>query len=231
MTSKLYKLCIKPLLVLPLFVFSLSAQAGMMTMTLGNGASGLTDGDMTTTLGLLGVQGGQDAPFDQGYGHALLGPAFSGLWTFNYAAIAETILSATITIGIADHDSQASGDQVGLYSLDGNDMTAQLNTAFEASGGADTEFNVYTLDLGAANFINLADGTVFVNLELQGAGLVSNLLFGTTEESSFNPANLIFSTLEIVFEDSTQPPNPVPEPSTLILFSLSLLMFGRRIFN
>lgn len=207
-----------------------------MTQTLGNGASGLIHGDLTTTLELLLVQGGQDAPFDQGYGHSLFGPSFSGSWIFDYTAITETILSATLTIGIADHDSMASGDQVASYMIDGNDVTSGLNTAFESVGGADTEYNVYSLGLSAATFAGLADGTAAASLGLQGPGLVAELDFSTGDttviESIHNPANLIFSTLTIVFEDSTNPPIPqVPEPSTLILFSLGLLIIGRRKLN
>jgi hypothetical protein len=227
MTIKIFKHYFKSILLLPFFALSMTANAGLMTQTLGNGTSGLSDGDMTTLLGLAGIQNGQNTPFDKGYGGLL--SSFSANWLFNYAAITETILSATITIGIAEHDSQASGNQVASYMVDGNNMTVNLNTAFEAFGGADSEFNVYTFAFGAGAFAGLADGIAAASLGLQGPGLVPNLLFGGIDESTTNGAHLIFSTLEIVYQDAGIPPNTsVPEPSILVLFSIGLVMLGRR---
>jgi hypothetical protein len=228
MTTKTIIRFIKSLILLPLLIFSFYSHAGLITVTLGNDAPGFADGTVPSVPQIGLAQAGQPAPFDQGYGHSLFGPHFSGDWMFNYAAITETILSATITIGIADHDSQASGDQVTSYIVDGNDMTLGLNTAFESIGGSDQEYNIYTLAFNGSSFAGLADGTAAASLGLKGPGLITTI-GGAIEEISFNPAFLIFSTLEIVYKDANTPPtSQIPEPSTLILFSLGLLIIGRR---
>ena len=232
MNKNNFKHFIKHLFLLPLFIFSLSSQAGIITITIGNGASGLTNGDIITTPTLVGIQAFQATPFDQYYGDE--STSFAGSWLFNYAAIAEIILCATITIGIAEHDSQAAGDQVASYMIDGNNMTTSLNTAFESMGGADAEYNVYSLAFGAGAFAGLADGTAAAALGLQGPGLVPNLDTGGIDHSAANGAHLIFSTLTIVYDDSTTPPNPntpVPEPSTLAIFALGMIGLASRRFK
>jgi hypothetical protein len=210
------------------------ANAAMIQIDLGNAASGLVDGSTPLVFpDLVGVQGGQDAPFDQGYGaDGLFGGSFDQNWIFNYAAITTAITNATITIGIADHDSSASGSQVGDFSLDsmgGALLSSALDTAFEASGGAtDGQFKEYTLNIDNSLFGELADGSVTAALRLSGPGLVPDIFNGGFAESVNNGAFLIYSTLSITFEDPSTPPS-VPEPSTLLLFALSLAGLKARI--
>lgn len=90
---------------------------------------------------------GEPAPFD-GFRGADFGPSFSASFTFSYAPGAYT--AARLTFGIYDHDSFLEGDQVASFTVDGADLTAELNSIFEASGGQQTEVNVYTIDLSAA---------------------------------------------------------------------------------
>ena len=173
------------------------AHAGIITVSVGNAASGLTDGDHPAVFpDLVGIQGGQLAPFDAGIGSELFGDAGSVDWTFNYAAIADTIISASLTIGIVDHDSMSSGNQLDAFSGDGSSLFTELNTAFEGSGGSDGEYNEYTIDL-ASLLADLADGSFLTALDIGGTGLQTALFGGAVSETASNGFHLIYSTLSI----------------------------------
>jgi hypothetical protein len=202
------------------------ASSAVIVSNLGNTASGLSDGDKPIVPVLGAIQAGQPAPFDTGYGtDGLFGGNFMQGWTHNYAPIVDSVLSATITIGIADHDSAASGSQVDMFTLDGNPLTAALDALFEAGGGDDLEYNVYSLALPGSFFAALEDGTVAVQLNLGGPGLVQTLfpLPGPNPptETSTNGAFLIFSSLEI--ETGVL---PVPEPGTFLLLATVGALLG-----
>jgi len=201
--------------ILFLLTGTTAAQAASISTTLGNASSGLSDGDVPTTLQLSGIQSGQAAPFDTGIGNELF-TNFSASWTFNYGIPIDPIGGAFIRIGIADHDSAASGDQVSIFSIDGLDLTADLNTAFEGHGGTDGEYNIYTIALSGSSLAALADGQATLQLTLQGPGLQTALPFlgGGVSETSFNGAHLVFSTLEIT---------AVPLPGAAWLFGSGLL--------
>ena len=182
------------------------------------------------------VQGGQPAPFDSGKGSdnlAFLG-TFDEAWSHAFGAIADPILNASLTIGIFDHDSAASGSQVASFTLDGVNATATLDALFETPGdgeqvaGQGSEFNIYTIDLLALGLAgDLADGTLNAALELQGPALIDQLsfpgpVFNVVEvDVGTNGANLIFSTLTIETRD--QQPPVLPAPATLALLGLGLL--------
>lgn len=201
-----------------LLAASAGVRAGVITTTLGNNSPGFNDGDTPTLLELIAAQSGQPAPFDAGKGNELFAN-LSESWTFNYGAVGDPILSASIILGIADHDSAASGSQLGLFSVDGTAVTGALDAAFEAGGGAtDGQYGEYTLNLGAGLFADLVDGSATVNLDLQGPGLQTALFGGGVSESNFNGAFLIFSTLEITTRDAT----PAPEPGSLLLMAMGL---------
>jgi hypothetical protein len=194
----------------------------MITDSEGNAASLLADGQTTTLIAdLLPAQAGQSAPFDKGYGNDLLtDDVFDQSWTHSFGAIADTILSASITIGIADHDSAGTGSQLGQFDLDGSSFQTELDGLFEAGGGSeDSVYREYTISLTGAVLASLADGSLVVDLALLAPGRVTPLfpLPGPNppEDSAGNGAHLIFSTL--VIETRDQSNGGVPVPGTLLL--------------
>jgi hypothetical protein len=202
-------------------------RAAVITHSLGNTASGFSDGDKPAVFLVGGAQALQPVPFDQGYGtDGLFGGNFSVAWTHSFGAIADPILSASITIGIYDHDSAATGSQLSLFSVDSAGLTAGLDAMFEAAGdGEDMEYNEYSLAIPGSAFGDLADGSAMVSLDLQGPGLVWALFPSPPheEETTTNGANIIFSTLNI----TTQDPGPViPEPSTFVVWGVLAVIGG-----
>jgi hypothetical protein len=181
------------------------------------GDQDFADGATPVTGDFLTAGGGEPAPFNGVFiGSDVGGPNFSTSWAFSYGAIADTITGGSLSFGIYDHESAASGNQVASFTVNGVDLTGALNTLFEAHGGASREDNVYTLTLPASTFAGLASGTVNVSLALAGPGLG---LFG---ETTFNGAALDFSTLDIA--------TAVPEPlsSTLLLIGVPAVLAAAR---
>ncbi len=147
-----------------------------------------------------------------------------------FSTSGQTITGATLTLGILDHDSAAAGDQVALYTLNGNDLTASLNTQFESFGGVSgkfctgpngpntvfcSEYDVYTVTVPIAAVSSPAT----VVLALQGPGI------GVLGPTAFNGAFIDFSRLDI-----TTIPNEtnVPEPATVALLAAGLSGFVAR---
>lgn len=201
--------------------------AATITTTLGNSSPGFNDGDTPATFpDLVNAQSGQPAPFDAGIGNDALGTNFSASWEFNYAPIAlpDVITAATLTFGIADHDSGASGSQVDSFTVGASNLSGELDALFEAGGGSgDGEYNVYSLSLGPGLFADMADGNLLVSLALAGPGLQTPLfpLPGPNppQDSAGNGAHLIYSSLEI----QTQ---VVPIPAAAPLFASALVLMG-----
>jgi hypothetical protein len=158
------------------------------------------------------VSASQPAPFNAFNGSDPSGPNFSATWTFSYGAIADTITGATLEIGLLDGDSAAPGDQVFSYTIGGIDLTALLNTAMEATPGANSVEVYYTITLPSSTFSVLAGGSPAVSLTLQGPGLG---VLGTTP---FNAAALDFSTITI----DTGTVAATPLPAALPLFATGI---------
>jgi len=214
--------------------FQAATAATITTTTLGNTTPGFNDGDTPDVFpDVIVAQTGQDAPFNAGCGGDVIENCSTG-WLFSYGALADPILSASLTLGIVDHDSDAGGSQLGSFTLDTfSDLTARLDTEFEATGGGDGMYNVYTIDL-AGFFADLADGSALISLALQGNGLQTcTLVFicpgaPVVSETAFNGANLIFSTLTIETQDTTIPPVPIPAAAPLFLSAIAAFSLYRR---
>jgi hypothetical protein len=184
------------------FALCLSAR-GQMVVTLGQ--QDFTDGQMLLGIGAFNTAStGEPAPFDQFYGGDVAGPDFSQSWTFNYAAT-PGIQAAAATIGIYDHDSVATGSQVVFFGVDGVDLTSLLNTAFEGHGGANGEYNIYTVTLPSSVLPSLIDGTATFTLTLTNG-------YGGLGNTTNNGAGLDFASLTYA----------VPEPGTFLLVGLGL---------
>jgi len=173
--------------------------------TLGNPTPAFNDGDFPGVLQITDplVSDGSDpiANFDTD-------------WTFNYTPPGQPIAAASIMIGIVDHDSASPGTQVSAFSVDGFDLTSELNALFEARGGDSGEYNVYSLALPSGAFSSLEDGSATLALALQGPVLSPSIFGGPPVEENFNGATVVFSSLDIA---------PVPEPSTFALLGLGAL--------
>jgi hypothetical protein len=131
-------------------------------------------------------------------------------FTFNYAAGVPQ--SASITIGLLDHDSQAPGSQVDSFSVDGVDLTVAFDALLESHGGAQIEYNVYTLNLTGAALAVLSDGSATFSLGLKGPGLSSR--GPPANFTAFNAFGLDFAQLTVV---------PEPETYALLLAGLGAL--------
>jgi hypothetical protein len=176
------------------------------------GTQHFADGSKPGTGTFNAAVAGQPAPFNGFIGSDITGPNFSGTWNYIFTP-PSPIGGATLELGIYDHDSAAAGNQVASFTLNGTvDLTTTLNTAFEAHGGTNSEYDLYTITLPGTAFSALSTGSATFALTLQGPGLG---VLGTTP---FNGAGLDFATLDI----APVVVAAVPEPSTA---SLSLSAF------
>jgi hypothetical protein len=194
-------------------------QAASFTFTLGSQAPSFTDGQ--TPIGVATYNtavAGNAAPFNGFIGSDVAGPNFSASWSYSYLPIADTIASATLSLGLYDADTGATGNQVASFTLSGTDLTASLNASFESlhggTGAANAEYDVMTVNLPASTFAALRTGTLTLALSLQAPGL------GVLGAAPFNGAGLDFSTLTI----NTQA--AVPEPGTCALLALGAATLG-----
>ena len=225
-------------LIMSTSVCSTVSNAGIIEITLGNGTSGLIDGSTYSGFDMLDLLNEvHPDPFDAVNGGFSTEPD-NAYWQFdNLGAITDTIIGASISFGLWDLDSAASGSQLDSFALDQTNFTLDLNNLFEANGGSTyNEFNVFTIDLDSIFFANLADGLLDVDLDIGGNGY-SKPVNEPIEEIGFNKYFLVYSTLIIETEDfagpdpDPEPPVPVPEPSTLAIFALGFMGIGLRRFK
>lgn len=196
---------------LALALLSCGTQIASANVTVSLGEQDFADGATPTTGAFLTAGAGEPAPFDGVFrGSDITGPNFSANWTFSYVA-QPSVLGASLTLGIYDHESSAQGSQVASFALNGIDLTGALNQVLESRIGSSRQDNVYLLPLPSSTFAALGTGSATFSLVLQGPGL------GILGETTFNGAALDFSTLSVT---------TVPEPATVILMSLGLVGLG-----
>jgi len=188
-----------------MLVMGLGNVGTAVTVTLGD--QDFVDGSFIGGVDVFNAASiGEPAPFDEVRGSDYSDP-FSGSWTFNYPALSVT--SATLTLGIVDHDSNAPGSQISSFTVDSIDITSVLDDQFESRGGGPAEYNVYVIILPASTLSALSDGVATFSLTLQGPALGYGGGIATG-----NAAGLDFATLTVV-----------PEPA-----SAFLMVFGTAIF-
>jgi hypothetical protein len=200
-------------LVLLLVMFTCGvgvAHADTVTVTLGT-QSATADGSLLTIAQWIAANPSPLFAFS-GFDDNV-GPSFSNIMNFGYTPIAGNILSASLTLGIYDHDSATAGNQVSSFSIDGTNLTTEMNAVFETPGAGQTgfftgEFNIFTLNLGSGLFSSLSDGSASASLALQN-GMASS-------STTFNGASISFARLVIETAD-TQPPTQAPEPASFVL--------------
>ncbi len=200
--------------------------ASVISTSLGNTSPSFTGGSHPTTATVLAALTGSPAPFnamcDSDTG-ANGNTSCSASWTFNYSiASGETVDGATLTLGIWDIDSAATGNQVANYSLAGGDnLTTLLNAVSEGlnsnSGATNNEYDVLAITIPGTSFGVLSSGSATISLALQGPGL------GVLGNTPSNGAGLIFSTLTLNIANSA---SPAPEPSFVALIPMALGAFA-----
>jgi hypothetical protein len=169
------------------------------------GDQDFTDGQTVTGAIFAAAAAGEPFPFDRIFGSDGSGTSFSAGWTLNFAP--GSYSNVTFTLGIVDHDSQASGSQLAFLGLDGQNLTSLMNAQFESFGGRQGDANIYTVTLPAAALAELTDGSATFQVTLQGPGLVGTVAAPT--EVTNNGAGLDFARLTLV-----------PEPGTAILLGV-----------
>lgn len=212
------KACIGALAGLALAITGTTAQAATVSQTLGTvvEVSGVpvVDGQAFPSGAFTGSS--DPAPFDVPNGTDGSGPDFSASWTFTYAAPLGPVNSGLLEFGLYDGDSAASGDQVALFTLNGFDLTAELNAILEAKPGLQGSENFYSFVLPGSVYAQLATGSATFALTLKGPGL------GILGETPNNGAWLDFATLTVGSRDVDPGPG-IPEPSA---WALMIAGFG-----
>jgi len=201
-----------------------TVQAGQIIQMLG-GSAGFADGSTTARVGTWNTDtAGNVAPFNGYIGSDVSGPNFSASWQFSYGNLTDTIISATLALGIYDIDSAATGNQVASYTEGANDLTAPLNAVSEglhgSTGAVRNEYDILTITLPGSTFADLALGDPTFALQLQGPGL------GALGNTPFDGAGIDFSTITI----NTQPlVSPTPEPAAWQLLAAGIAgLAGRK---
>lgn len=219
--------CLAASALISFFVFFSPAEADVVT-SLGNTASTLVNGTKVTGAAVLTAQSGQPAPFNGPCGSDA-NTNCSTSWMFNYTlGLGQTVNGATLTLGIVDIDSAATGNQVQSFTLTGgDDMTVAFNAVSEAldgTGSPNSFYDILSITIPSTSFTVLDSGAATFNLTLKGPGLGA---VPTLPAPPDNGASLIFSTLDL----TTQTVASTPEPSmwyVLLAGVVGIMLFRAR---
>ena len=124
---------------------ALVSQAAAADVLLTLGEQDFTNGSTPGTADFLTAGGNESAPFDGVFSGADTASNFSTSWTFASYGSQPTILGASLTLGIYDHESAAPGNQVAAFTLNGFDLTSAMSTLFEVPA----EITAYLAELDA----------------------------------------------------------------------------------
>jgi hypothetical protein len=190
-------------LVLLLVCTAPAARAALITL----GDQDFVDGQFILGSNLFDAASvGEPAPFDKFQGVDFLNDInsqFTAIFTFTYPP--GPVTAASLTLGIFDGDSAGPSNQVKSFTLDGLDLTAELNAVLEAKPSLSTQYTVYTLVIPGSALPALADGSATFSLTLQGP---------TPGQSEFgNGYGLDFASLDITNRNG--PPPEIPLPAAL----------------
>jgi hypothetical protein len=196
-----------------------SAEATPISVTIGNSSPPFANGTVTTPAAALTAQTPASGAFTGACGSDASTNCFTS-WIFTYVVPAgEIVTSGSLTLGLVDIDSKASGDQVNNYQIGGGDnLTAALNTMANAVQSLNNQYDVFTLTLASLGVFN--SGSATVNFALQGPGQ------GALGATPANGAILMFSRLDLTTAPRDQPP-PVPEPGSLLLLASGVGILAR----
>ena len=141
---------------------------------------------------------------------------FSVAWSQTYTAPGGSVESATLLLGLYDVDSLAAGNQIGLLTLNGIDLTAILNAIVESKPYDSLTYGLYEIALPSTTYAALLGGNLSFQLNLTGPGRV-----GDGMATTHNAGIIDFSRVTITTSTGTAP--AVPEPGT---WAMMLLGFG-----
>ena len=182
------------------------------------------NGSFPNSVEFRGRQSGEPFPFGVFLGSDGGSTSFSASWSFTYGAAPVT--GATLTFGIYDHDSAASGDQVASFWLDGMNLTSFISPLFNAPGvGFNTEYNVISLTLPDFTLGALSDGIASFALALKGPNCGISSDGSCPGGGSFNGAALDFASLSLGQMIVREIP-AIPEPETYVLMLAGLALLG-----
>src|SRR5580658_9785571 len=149
------------------------AKGDDITTSLGNTASGFTNGSLVTSAAYAAAVSGKSAPFNGFCGSISKGDCTDVSWTFDYTVPAgNTITGAELTLGILDIESSyGTGTPVGSFTLDGtDDLTSILNSAAVATDSVSTEYNILQIGIPGTDLTDLSNGVATFELTLSGPG-------------------------------------------------------------
>lgn len=147
------------------------------------------------------AQAGEVAPFGSGNIGADYGtPNFNANWTFVYEP--GSVTAATLAMSLFESDTATAGNQVLSFTVNGSNLTSELNAVFESNPSPNMTVTLYSFQLPDDSLYLLDGGSVTFDLQLQNSN-----------QTQWNGAGIDYSTLTLTHE-------VVPEPSTVALVVL-----------